>query len=188
MSAVDGLLLSGGGDLVSLLYGEEPHIATLNQDPVRDGMEFEALRIALDAGLPVLAICRGMEVLNVALGGTLVQDIPSKVPDAIQHYTHARDTVLSHTIDIEEGTRLARVLGPTSTPVNSWHHQGVGDVGKGLRVNSRARDGVVEGIEADDDRPVLAVQFHPEDCAEDYPVFQRLFDWLVAEAAGKQAS
>ncbi len=189
MSSVDGLLLSGGGDIVSLAYGEEPHAKTINQDPVRDRMEFEAVRLAIDMGLPVLAICRGIQSLNVALGGTVLQDIPSEVPNAIQHYAHARDTVLSHTIDIEEGSLLARVLGTTSTPVNSWHHQSVKDVATGFRVNCRARDGVIEGIEADDGRPILAVQFHPEDCAEDYPLFQKLFDWLVIEAGkGKQLS
>lgn len=186
MASVDGLLLSGGGDVVSLAYGEEPHPENKYQDPIRDEMEFEAVRIAMEKGVPILAICRGIQSLNVALGGTLVQDIGAQVSDSVQHYTKARETVLTHTIDIEEDSLLARILGTTCTAVNSWHHQAVKDVGKGLRINSRARDGVIEGIEADDGRPVLAVQCHPEDCCEEYPIFRKLFDWIVAEA-GKKA-
>ena len=187
MQTVDALMLTGGGDVVSLAYDEEPHPAGKFQDPIRDRMEFEAVRIALDRGLPILAICRGIQSLNVALGGTLVQDIPSEVPGAVQHYTKEREATLGHTIDVEPDSLLANVLGATTTAVNSWHHQAVKDPGKGLKVNSRARDGVIEGVEADDGRPILAVQCHPEDTAEQYPLFQKLFDWLVAEAAKKQS-
>jgi putative glutamine amidotransferase len=182
MSAVDGLLLSGGGDVVSLLYGAEPHPKTTYQDPIRDRMEFQAVRLAMDRRLPILGICRGIQSLNVALGGTLVQDIGSELPGASQHYTRERETVLAHTIDIEPDSLLAKVLGTTTTAVNSWHHQAVGDVAEGLRVNCQARDGVIEGLEADDGGPILAVQCHPEACCEDYPLFQKLFDWLVEEA------
>jgi len=188
MDGVDGLLLSGGGDIVSLAYGEEPHPESLYQDPIRDSMEFEAVGIAVEMGIPILGICRGIQTLNVALGGTLVQDVPSAVPDAILHNVKARETVLVHTIDIEEGTLLARVLGTTRTAVNSWHHQAVGSVAEGMRVNCRTRDGVIEGIEAADGRPILAVQCHPEDCAEKYPLFEKLFDWLVTEAADGRRS
>ena len=182
MGRADGLLLSGGGDVVSLLYGAEPHPRTTFQDPVCDRMEFEALRVAMQRGLPILGICRGVQSLNVALGGTLIQHIPDEVPGACQHYTRETETVLAHTIDIEPDSLLAEVLQTTSTAVNSWHHQAVKDVAAGLRVNSRSRDGVIEGLEADDGRAVLAVQCHPEACCEDYPLFQRLFDWLVAAA------
>ncbi|MBN1673946.1 MAG: gamma-glutamyl-gamma-aminobutyrate hydrolase family protein [Kiritimatiellae bacterium] len=182
MPAVDALLLSGGGDIVSLRYGEEPHPRTRYQDPVRDAAELALIGIALDRGLPILGICRGIQALNVALGGTLVQDVASEVSGAVQHDTHERHPVLSHTVDIEPGSLLARILGATRTAVNSWHHQAVKALGKGLRVNARARDGVIEGVEADDGRPVLAVQCHPEASSREYPLFQKLFDWLVAEA------
>ncbi len=182
MSAVDGLLLSGGGDVVSLLYGAEPHPKTTYQDPIRDRMEFQAVRLAMQGRLPILGICRGIQSLNVALGGTLVQDIRAELPAASQHYTREREPVLAHTIDIEPDSLLAKVLATTTTAVNSWHHQAVGDVAPGLRVNCRARDGVIEGLEADDGRGILAVQCHPEACCEDYPLFQKLFDWLVEEA------
>jgi len=150
-------------------------------------MEFESIRVAMDAGMPILGICRGIQVLNVALGGTLVQDVDSQIADVVQHFTHERETTLAHTIDIEENTLLARILGTTSTAVNSWHHQAVKDPGKGLRVNCRARDGVIEGIEADDGSPVLAVQCHPEDCCGKYPLFQRVFDWFIEEARKRQS-
>jgi putative glutamine amidotransferase len=183
MDVVDALLLTGGGDVVSLAYGEEPHPSALHQDPVRDAMEFAAVHRAVERGIPVLGICRGIQALNVAFGGSLIQDIPSQVPDAVQHYTRAADTILGHSVDIEEDTLLAEILGATSTPVSSWHHQAVRQVGDGLRVNARARDGIVEGLEAADGRPILAVQCHPEESAEVYPLFQRLFDWLVEVAA-----
>ncbi len=180
--AADGLLLTGGGDILSLAYGEEPHPASKYQDPVRDAMEFEVTRLALDRELPVLGICRGVQLLNVALGGTLIQDVPSQVRGAVKHYSQGLDTVLLHTLDIEEDSLLARVFQTTSMAVNSYHHQAVKDVGLGLRTNCQARDGVIEGIEAADGRPILGVQFHPEELTEKHPRFQMLFDWLVVEA------
>jgi gamma-glutamyl-gamma-aminobutyrate hydrolase PuuD len=187
MEAVDALLLSGGGDPVSLTYGAEPHPKTTCQDPIRDRMEFQAVAIARRRALPILAICRGIQALNVAFGGALIQDIPSEVPGAVQHYTHERETVLSHTVDIEPGSLLAKVLGVTTTAVNSYHHQAVKDVGEHLIVNCRARDGVIEGLESAEGAPILAVQCHPEICCAEYPLFQELFDWLVAEAAQSAA-
>jgi len=188
MGVADGLLLSGGGDVVSLSYRTEPHPKALYQDPIRDREEFEAARVAIERGLPILGICRGIQVLNVVFGGTLIQDIPSEMPGACQHYAREVETVLSHTIDIENGSLLANVLETTCTAVNSWHHQAVRDAAPGLRVNCRARDGIVEGVEADDGRPILAVQCHPEDCAAAYPLFQKLFDWLVVEAGNRTSS
>ena len=182
MEKVDGLLLSGGGDVAALAYGEEPHPRNRYEDPVRDAAEFVAIAAALKRELPVLGICRGIQSLNVALGGTLVQDIPSQVKGALQHYTYENETVLNHTISVVKGTRLRKLLGKPSLAVNSWHHQAVAKLGKGLKVNARAKDGVIEGIETGDKRPLLAVQCHPEDCAADYPVFQKLFSWLVSEA------
>ena len=178
-----GVLLPGGGDIISFAYGEEPHPKSVYQDPARDDMEFEVTRLALEMNRPILGICRGAQLLNVAFGGSLIQDVPSQVPEALLHYSYALDTFLAHTIDIEEGSLPARILDSTSMAVNSFHHQAVKDLGPGLRVNCRARDGVIEGIEAADGRPVLGVQFHPEESTAAYPQFQPLFDWLVREAA-----
>ena len=182
MAAVDGLLLSGGGDVGSLTYGQQSHPKACYQDPVRDRMEIQATRLAVEGGVPVLGICRGLQLLNVALGGTLVQDIKTELPGACQHYTKERESFLAHTIDVEPDSLLARVLGTTSTAVNTWHHQAADEIADGLRVSARAPDGVIEAIEAADSRPILAVQCHPEDCAHEHPLFQKLFDWLVAEA------
>lgn len=182
VEAADGVILTGGGDVVSLAYGEEPHERSKYQDPVRDEMEFEVVKVAMERDLPVLGICRGMQVLNVALGGTLIQDIPSQVPGAVKHYSEGLHTVLLHSIDIEKNSLLARVLDTDEMAINSWHHQAVKDVGRGMRINCCSRDGVAEGMEAADGRPILAVQFHPEECAATYPRFQSLFDWIVGEA------
>lgn len=186
IEAIDGLLLSGGGDIVSLAYGEEPHPKCRYQDPVRDEMERQAIRLAIARGLPILGICRGLQSLNVALGGSLIQDIPSELPDAIQHYTHERECLLGHTVQIEAATLLERVLGSGAQAVNSYHHQALKTVADGFRVNCRAPDGVIEGIEAADGRPVIGVQFHPEDCAEHYPGFRELFGWLVRSAEAQR--
>jgi putative glutamine amidotransferase len=185
VEAADGILLPGGGDVVSHSYGEEPHPRTLYQDPQRDEMEFAVTRRALDTGRPILGICRGAQVLNVAFGGSLIQDVPSQVPEAILHYTYALEPWLAHTTDIEEDTLLSRIFGTPSMRVNTYHHQAVKDIGDGLRVNCRARDGVIEGVEATDGRPILGVQFHPEELTAPYPQFQPLFDWLVREAGSR---
>jgi putative glutamine amidotransferase len=187
MRSIDALLLAGGGDVVSLAYGEQPHPLAKYQDPILDAMEFEAVHLAMEADMPILGVCRGIQSLNVALGGTLIQDINEQIPGSFQHFTHEREVVLAHTIDIEPGSMLADVLGITSTAVNSWHHQAVKDVADGLKANCRARDGVIEGLEAADGRAILAVQCHPEDCCEGYPLFQKLFDWIVAEAGRRAA-
>jgi putative glutamine amidotransferase len=183
VAVADAILFTGGGDVCALAYGCEPHPSLGLQDPVRDAAEIAAARFALDKGMPVLGICRGIQLLNVALGGTLVQDVPSQVPNALQHYTHSLAPFASHTIDIEPGTLLAKLVGSAATTVNSYHHQAVAKVGEGLRVNARARDGVVEGVEAVDGRPVLGVQFHPEELAGSDAKAQVYFDWLMGEAA-----
>jgi putative glutamine amidotransferase len=181
--AADALLLTGGGDVVSLVYGEEPHPSCMYQDSVRDDMEIEAVRQALGRGMPILGICRGLQLINVAFGGTLVQDVASQVKDPVKHYTHPLSPALAHTIEIEEGTLLAQVFGRKSIAVNSYHHQAAKDIGDGLRANCWAKDGVVEGLEASDGRPILAVQFHPEEVALGHPEFLALFQWLVRESS-----
>jgi gamma-glutamyl-gamma-aminobutyrate hydrolase PuuD len=183
VARIDALMLTGGGDVVSLRYGAEPHPKSGGQDPVRDAAEILAAHAALARGLPILGICRGIQLLNVALGGTLIQDIPQQVGGAWLHSAQPVEATLIHTVDIEPDSLLARVLGVTSTPVNSSHHQAVDRLAVGLRVTARARDGVIEAVESTDPRPILAVQWHPETISQEYPLFQRLFDWLVTAAA-----
>jgi len=180
IQVADGVLLTGGGDIHAEVYGEELHPESARHDPDRDNMELEVARLALEAGLPMLGICRGQQLLNVAFGGTLVQDIPSQHPGAHAHRAEAEYAM--HEIIIEEGTLLARVMRAPVMLVNSWHHQAVKTLGQGLRVSARAADGVVEGIESAEGKPILAVQCHPEACPTDHPCYLTLFHWLVEEA------
>ncbi|MCX8037890.1 MAG: gamma-glutamyl-gamma-aminobutyrate hydrolase family protein [Candidatus Sumerlaeia bacterium] len=179
---LDGLLLSGGGDIAPELFGAEPHPATNLIDPDRDCTEIEAVRWALRQGLPVLAICRGIQVLNVALGGDLIQDIPTQVANAVRHSGADLTACLSHSICVEKDSLLASLIGAGRVLVNSSHHQAAGRVGRGLRVTATAPDGVIEALESDRGAPVLAVQFHPEDVAGEHPRFRALFQWLVEAA------
>jgi len=187
MAVADGLLLTGGGDVQAALYGAAPHPRSRRQDPVRDEVEIEAIRVAEQRHLPVLGICRGIQLLNVVAGGTLVHDIPTEIPGAIQHRTEADGDYLGHAIEIERGSLLHRLLGADRLATNSWHHQAVKDPGKGLRVTARTADGVVEAIESADGR-ILAVQCHPEMSFDRYPVFLELFRWLARQASSRSES
>ncbi len=182
MERVDGLILTGGGDVLSLRYGQEPHRMSAGQDPLRDTMEELALQAALRRGIPVLGICRGIQMLNVAMGGTLVQDIPTQIGSSVKHYAGGYAPVLLHSLSVTPGSLLESVLGSDLNAVNSWHHQSVDCVADGLKVNAVAADGVIEGLEASDGRPILAVQFHPEELSHEVAAFQRLFDWLCKPA------
>jgi putative glutamine amidotransferase len=178
----DGVLFTGGGDVSSLAYGQEPHPKLARQDPIRDSQEIEAARIAIGRDIPILGICRGLLLLNVALGGSLIQDIPTQSPASLLHYSHAAAPLAVHSIDIEPGSILAKLHNSVELPVNSYHHQAIDRLGDGLRINARARDLMVEGIEFADGKPLLAVQYHPEELAASDSRFQIYFDWLVAQA------
>ena len=179
---MDALLLTGGGDICPSEYNEEPHPATERQDKTRDAMERTAARIARERGMPILAICRGIQVLNIEFGGSLIQDIPYQVEGALRHTAKKDEEPAYHSIKVCADSLLARVLGATETMVNSTHHQSAGRIGEGLRVCARASDGVVEGLEGEDGSPILAVQWHPERMYDDSAPNRRLFDWLVAES------
>jgi putative glutamine amidotransferase len=179
IDAVDGLVFSGGSDLDPDLYGQEPHAETTGIVPVRDSAELTLLRAALERDLPVLAICRGSQVLNVALGGDLVQHLP----DHVGHERHKEvaGVFSEHEVEIEPGTRLAGLLGER-VGVKSHHHQGLARLGSGLRPSARDGDGWVEAVEAPERRFAVGVLWHPE-AGED----ARLFEALVAEAAEYRA-
>ncbi|MBM3335125.1 gamma-glutamyl-gamma-aminobutyrate hydrolase family protein, partial [Candidatus Sumerlaeota bacterium] len=182
MSVLDGLLLTGGGDVAPSEYDAKRSPKTRCIDRARDRTEIRAVRLALGAGQPVLAICRGIQVLNVALGGDLIQDIETEIAGAIRHCGSDPTPTVSHTITVEANNLLASLIGAGEVEVNSSHHQAAGQLGKGLRVVARAPDGVVEAIEMDDRSPALGVQFHPERMAEEQPRFQTLFNWFVEQA------
>ena len=166
LSEVHAVLLTGGGDVDPALYGEPRHATVQDAEPGRDAFEIELARRALEADVPLLAICRGAQVLNVAAGGTLVQDIPSALSSGLTHKV-AEPTADCHEISIKPGTRLARALGPQvesscACRVNSRHHQSVGRIGEGLVASAVAPDGVVEAIEHPSARFCIGVQWHPE--------------------------
>ena len=165
LDAVRGLVLTGGEDVVPSRFGAAPHPALGRTDARRDAVEVALIAAAQERRMPVLAICRGIQILNVAFGGTLYQDLPTERPGPIDH----KDEESRHPLAVEPGTLLARTIGEHPTPVNSRHHQAVRDVAPGLRVSARAPDGVIEGVEpATAAAPwLLAVQWHPEDDVEE---------------------
>lgn len=164
LDVVAGLVLTGGEDVDPARYGAPPHPALGPVVASRDETELALVSGARARGLPTLAICRGIQVLNVALGGTLVQDLPSERPGEVLHDPDGSRDSRVHEVAIAPGSRLAAAIGATRATVNSFHHQAVDRVGEGLAVVARAPDGVVEGVEAADDGWwVLGVQWHPEE-------------------------
>ena len=177
LGRLDGLVITGGPDTPPARYGQPPHPMTKPVHCRRDEFDFRCLGTALDLGLPILAICYGAQLLNIFMGGTLIQDIPSQRPSADRHAQEGPR--LLHPVRIEPGTKLARCLGVTEVEVASSHHQAVDRVGRGLRVSARSRDGIIEGIETEDDRLILGVQWHPEELAAKHPEHLKLFQAVV---------
>jgi putative glutamine amidotransferase len=180
LDAVDGLVFSGGADLDPELYEQEPHAATDGVQPERDRAELALLEAALARDMPVLAVCRGSQVLNIARGGDLVQHLPDVVGD--EKHKHTPGAFADHDVSLEDGTRLASLLGDRA-PVKSHHHQGFGRIGDGLQVAAYADDGTIEAVEAPEQRFALGVLWHPEE-GEDL----RLFEELVREAGEFRAA
>jgi putative glutamine amidotransferase len=180
------LVLTGGGDIDPALFGEDRHPTFHEAEPGRDAAEIALVHQAIETGLPLLAICRGAQVLNVARGGSLIQDIPSELPLALNHRVPTPPTASAHSVHVSAGTRLASLLGLEReggrVEVNSRHHQAPRRLGDGLVVCAVAEDGVVEGLELPGDLFCLGVQWHPENYVETGE-FQALFDGLL-EAAG----
>ena len=175
LGSVDGLLLPGGWDVDPALYGEEQDTAVGPIDPELDRTEVELFRQARATGLPVLGICRGQQVINVALGGSLFQHIDDHDQRALGR-AH-----LAHRVAVDPASELARAAGETTLEVNSLHHQAVRSLAPGLRTTARGDDGTVEGIESDDGL-VVAVQCHPEELAGDLPWARSLFERFVSRA------
>jgi gamma-glutamyl-gamma-aminobutyrate hydrolase PuuD len=180
LDAVDGVLFSGGSDLDPELYDQEPHPATSGVVADRDRAELALLEAALARDMPVLAVCRGSQVLNIARGGDLVQHLPDVVGD--EKHKHTSGTFADHDVTLEPGTRLAGLLGDRA-PVKSHHHQGIGRLGEGLKVAAYAEDGTVEAVEDTSHRFAFGVLWHPE-AGEDL----RLFEELVGAAADYRAA
>jgi putative glutamine amidotransferase len=178
-----GLLLTGGGDVNPALYGETPHETYQASEEGRDEYEIALVRAAMDAGRPIFAICRGMQLLNVALGGTLIQDIPTMVNGAGTHAVPEPRFQIAHEVWVAKGSRLARIMAEKldgdTLQVNSRHHQGVKTIAPGWEVTATAPDGVIEAMEMPGEVFRLAVQWHPENfyrTGEFRPLFEAFID------------
>ena len=166
LDSVSGLVLTGGEDIDPARYGEKRHEKIRSINAARDATEIALIEEAKARGKPILAICRGIQILNVALGGTLVQDIPSQLDTKIAHDEDSPRNSRSHEISIEPGSLIAKAVGTEHCTVNSFHHQSVKRVADGMRVTARSPDGVIEGLESTDDWWVIAVQWHPEEMTD----------------------
>lgn len=162
---LDGLLISGGGDIDPSQYGETPQPGLGATDPLRDDVELPLARWAIEDGKPLLGICRGLQVINVASGGTLYQDIPSQIKTQLVHdssFTRQDWTFMAHDLELDSESKLADIFGITCFPTNSLHHQSLKAIGRGLRAVGWAPDGVVEAVEGEGEQFLIGVQCHPE--------------------------
>ena len=180
---LDGVILAGGGDLDPDLYGGTRHDSIYMVDPERDKTEMGLVRFAVDSAMPTLGICRGTQVINVALGGTLIEHLPDVVGQKVLHRLPAREPT-QHKITLTAGSHLAEVLGEPEFIAASWHHQAIRATDGLLSVVAHAPDGTVEAVEMPDHPWLIGVQWHPELTAACDPVQQRLFDAFV-KASGE---
>jgi microsomal dipeptidase-like Zn-dependent dipeptidase/gamma-glutamyl-gamma-aminobutyrate hydrolase PuuD len=185
VSRVDGLLLSGGGDIYSPLFGEELHPSVESYDLERDKYEIALVKLAVERQMPVLGICRGTQLMNVAFGGNLIQDIPSQIPEStINHNQEEVREIATHSVRITPESRLHQIVHAEQIEVNSFHHQAVKTIAPGFEAVAWADDGVVEAIESTEGKVILGVQWHPENgAAAGDLVLIDTFKYLVNEAA-----
>ncbi len=185
---LDGVFLTGGVDVDPSCYGETRHPKCGATDPDRDAIEILLLQHAMKTGKPLLAVCRGIQILNVACGGTLYQDVAAQVPAAMKHdyfptLEQPSRNYLAHEIAVKSGTRLGSILGESIALVNSMHHQAIKDLAPNLLPNAYAPDGIIEGVESKTSQFLLAVQWHPEELAETQPGMKRLFTSFIDACA-----
>lgn len=186
-SRLDGVFITGGVDVDPTCYGEPKTCLCGATDPDRDAVEIALLKHAMTRNLPVLAVCRGIQILNVTLGGTLFQDVAAQVPAALKHdYFPTPEQpsrkYLAHDITVKGGSRLGRLLGDAVVPVNSMHHQAIKDLAPQLAATAYAPDGIIEAVEGTGSQFLVAVQWHPEELTETQPGQARLFT-AFADAA-----
>ncbi len=186
LDELDGLILSGGGDVDPQLYGGVAHATIERIDPERDAMEIALARSADLRDFPTFCICRGAQVMNVALGGTLVEHLPDEVGDEVSHRPDGGTVYPRHSVAVTADSQLARAMESNAVAPASWHHQALRAVAPGLEVVARADDGTVEAFERRDRTWFLGVQWHPEETAAEDPTQQRLFDSLVAAATDRR--
>ncbi len=189
LDRLDGLLLPGGGDIDPLCYGGTPHQTVYDVEQLRDEFELALVLSAAQRKLPTLAICRGMQIADVALGGSLIEDIKSADPEALEHRRHGQQaTEPQHTVELDPDSTTARALGKDTVETNTIHHQALRDVAEQLRVTGRAPDGIIEAVEPTNESwPMWGVQWHPEWLGRDDDPSLGLFRALVAAAGGSSA-
>jgi putative glutamine amidotransferase len=185
---LDGVFVTGGVDVDPTSYGEAKTPLCGTTDPDRDAVELLLLKHAMERKLPVLAVCRGIQILNVLGGGTLYQDVSAMVPAALKHdYFPTPEQpsrkYLAHDITVKAGSKLGAILGDAVVPVNSMHHQAIKDLAPGLAPTAFAPDGIIEGVEGTGDQYVIAVQWHPEELTDTQPGMKRLFTTFIDAAA-----
>jgi putative glutamine amidotransferase len=183
---LDGIVFTGGGDVAPERYGSQAHPLVDDVDADRDRVEVHLLKRTLEQGLPFLGICRGLQVINVALGGTLYEDILDQRPNSLKHqyYPNWPRNYLAHSVQVEQNSRLGKMLGAPAVQVNSLHHQGIRDLAAPLQATAFAPDGVIEAFELAEHPFGMAVQWHPEWLQEHLPM-QTLFRTFVRAADEK---
>lgn len=187
LEVVDGIILAGGGDIDPDRYGGQRHTSIYSIDRERDGSEIALARRVVESRRPALGICRGAQILNVALGGTLHEHLPDSYGDDVAHRLPPRQPT-SHRVCLVPDSGLARIVGEVEFESASWHHQAVRDVAPALRVAAQAPDGVVEAVEMPDHPWLYAVQWHPEITAAQDEIQQRLFSSLVEAASARRGT
>jgi putative glutamine amidotransferase len=186
---LDGLLLSGGVDLQPRLYHEQPRPYLGEVDERLDEMELFLVQHALQQNMPILGICRGMQLLNVALGGTLYQDITAQCPGSMEHcHRKLQRNMLTHNVYIEEGSRAEQIFGSNEIRINSLHHQAANEPGPGVRITGRAEDGIAELLEVPSYRFVFGIQGHPEELYTTEQSAARLFAAFIQACSERQES
>lgn len=183
LDKLDGVLIPGGIDIDANLFNQELHPRCGKIDPEWDDLDVFVIQAALARNLPLLGICRGCQILNVACGGDLIQDIPSQTLSQINHSPAAPKWYATHDLTIKSGSKLSRILQTTHIRVNSFHHQAVSQVAPGFQASAFANDGIVEAIESMEHQYVIGVQWHPELMLHHYPEFKNLFIELVNRAS-----
>lgn len=192
LTRLDGLLIPGGADVEPEHYGEDAHPTSGPFSKERDSAEIRLIHGAIQGGLPILAICRGIQVLNVALGGSLIQDIPSCVPGSLNHpqkNNPSARTSIAHEISIEDGSILHKMLGVDRIGVNSLHHQSIKRLASSLKATARSSDGIVEAVEGMGGEFLVGVQCHPESLWQaTEPRWLRLFEEFISRCNQKAAT
>jgi len=184
MNILDGIIFTGGIDISPLTYGENP-VSKINAiSSRRDAYEIRLFKKAYADNMPIMGICRGNQLVNVALGGSLYQDINAQIPGSYGHFPDmASMDELYHSVDFVKGSKLHQIFGAEKMNVNSFHHQAIKKLGDGLVISAMSEDGIVEGVEAADSRFLIGVQWHPEGLTKRCPIFLKLFESLVSAAA-----